>query len=137
MLRSQFCSLAEQPDAALAELGEDPYDQGGYFVINGSEKVLIAQERMAANHVYVFRKSQPSKYAYVAECRSVVEGSTRGGSGVSVKLLAPKSAKARGGAGGGGGSGSVLRASIPYIKADIPILILFRALGCVVRFSLV
>ena len=130
MLRSQFCSLADQPDAALAELGEDPYDQGGYFVINGSEKVLIAQERMAANHVYVFRKSQPSKYAYVAECRSVVEGSTRGGSGISVKLLAPKSGKAA--ARGGGGSGSVLRASIPYIKADIPILILFRALGCVV-----
>ena len=29
--------------------------QGGYFVVNGSEKVLIAQERMANNHVYVFR----------------------------------------------------------------------------------
>jgi DNA-directed RNA polymerase beta subunit len=43
--------------------------QGGYFIINGSEKVLIAQERMAANHVYVFKKSQPSKYLYVAECR--------------------------------------------------------------------
>ena len=43
--------------------------QGGYFVINGSEKVLIAQERMANNHVYVFRKSQPSKYSYVGEIR--------------------------------------------------------------------
>lgn len=43
--------------------------QGGYFIINGSEKVLIAQERMAANHVYVFKKSQPNKYLYVAECR--------------------------------------------------------------------
>ena len=32
---------------------------------------LLAQERMANNHVYVFRKSQPSKYAYVAECRYV------------------------------------------------------------------
>lgn len=45
--------------------------QGGYFIINGSEKVLIAQERMAANHVYVFKKSQPAKYLYVAECRCV------------------------------------------------------------------
>jgi len=43
--------------------------KGGYFIINGSEKVLIAQERMATNHVYVFKKSQPSKYTYIAECR--------------------------------------------------------------------
>lgn len=48
-----------------------PPPQGGYFIINGSEKVLIAQERMATNHVYVFKKSQPSKYTYVAECRCV------------------------------------------------------------------
>jgi DNA-directed RNA polymerase II subunit RPB2 len=69
MLRSDYCNLSNQSERALCDLGECPYDQGGYFVINGSEKVLIAQERMANNHVYVFRKSQPSKYAYVAECR--------------------------------------------------------------------
>lgn len=51
--------------------------QGGYFIINGSEKVLIAQERMATNHVYVFKKSQPSKYTYIAECRRA--GGGRGG----------------------------------------------------------
>jgi hypothetical protein len=33
---------------------------------------FAVQERMANNHVYVFRKSQPSKYAYVAECRCVL-----------------------------------------------------------------
>ena len=38
-------------------------------MINGSEKVLIAQERMANNHVYVFRKSQPSKFSLISECR--------------------------------------------------------------------
>ena len=54
--------------------------QGGYFVINGSEKVLIAQEKMANNHVYVFKKSQPSKYGFVAECRSVAN---------STSLIAP------------------------------------------------
>lgn len=43
--------------------------QGGYFVVNGSEKVLIAQERMASNHVAVYKKSQPSKYSYAAELR--------------------------------------------------------------------
>ena len=40
-------------------------------MVNGSEKVLIAQERMANNHVYVFKKAQAT-YSYVAECRCVV-----------------------------------------------------------------
>jgi DNA-directed RNA polymerase II subunit RPB2 len=63
--------------------------------------------------------------------RSMVEGSTRNASTMNVKMLAPKSGKATGK--GKGVSGSVVRASIPYVKADVPILILFRALGCVVR----
>lgn len=67
--------------------------QGGYFVVNGSEKVLIAQERMANNQVYVFRKSQPSKYAYQCECRSVVENSTRNTSSMSIKMLARSGGK--------------------------------------------
>lgn len=45
MLRSDYCNLAGLSDRALTDLGECPYDQGGYFIINGSEKVLIAQVR--------------------------------------------------------------------------------------------
>lgn len=41
MLRSQYCVLADKNDVELCELGECIYDQGGYFVINGSEKVRI------------------------------------------------------------------------------------------------
>ncbi|PRW61164.1 DNA-directed RNA polymerase II subunit RPB2 isoform B [Chlorella sorokiniana] len=122
MLRSDYCNLSNQSERALCDLGECPYDQGGYFVINGSEKVLIAQERMANNHVYVFRKSQPSKYAYVAECRSVVEGSTRTVSTMQVKMVSRAGQK---------GAGQCIRASIPYVRADIPILVIFRALGFV------
>ena len=66
MLRSEYCSLHDHTDKELTELGECPYDEGGYFIINGSEKVLIAQERMAANSVYVFMKRQPSKVLYVS-----------------------------------------------------------------------
>ena len=81
--------------AQLPELfkGFDMPVQGGYFVVNGSEKVLIAQERMANNQVYVFRKSQPSKYAYQCECRSVVENSTRNTSSMSIKMLARSGGK--------------------------------------------
>ena len=58
--------------------------QGGYFVINGSEKVLIAQERMAGNHVYVFAKAAPSPVTHLAEIRSAVE---KGGKTVSTMQI--------------------------------------------------
>jgi DNA-directed RNA polymerase II subunit RPB2 len=62
-------------------------NQGGYFIINGGEKVLIAQEKMSHNQVYVFKKSQPSKYAYVAEIRSCLETGSRPTSTMYVKML--------------------------------------------------
>ena len=61
MLRSQFCLLSGKNDNALTELGECIYDQGGYFVINGGEKVIVAQERLNANTIYCFQKKQPNK----------------------------------------------------------------------------
>lgn len=81
MLRSNFCLLHELEPEFQYELNECPLDQGGYFIINGSEKVLIAQERMAANHIYVFAKAQPSPINFLAEIRSMVE---KGGKSISM-----------------------------------------------------
>ena len=53
------------------------FDQGGYFIINGSEKVIVAQERMGNNQVNVFAKKPPSKYSWVAEIRSQADQSNR------------------------------------------------------------
>ncbi|CAK0786330.1 DNA-dependent RNA polymerase II [Coccomyxa viridis] len=119
MLRSKYCQLEEQSEQDLTTLGECPLDQGGYFIVNGSEKVLIAQERMANNQVYVFRKAQPSKYSFQCECRSVSESGTRNVSSMSIKMLARS----------GGKGGQAVRATLPYIRSDVPILIIFRALG--------
>lgn len=124
MLRSDYCMLSMAPEKDLPDLGECPYDQGGYFIINGSEKVLIAQEKMCANHVYVFKKQQPSKFSYVAEIRSCVERGNRPTSTLLVKMTA------KGGGRGSKGSGSIVT-TIPYIRQDIPIVIVFRALGFV------
>ena len=125
MLRSDFCALSGLGSSDLSALGECPLDQGGYFVVNGSEKVLIAQERMAHNHVYVFRKPSP-KYAFASECRSAPEGATRALSACAVRMLAKGGS---GGTSGGGGVGAVLRAGLPYVKSDVPIMVVFRALG--------
>ncbi|KAL9669592.1 hypothetical protein QQ045_007139 [Rhodiola kirilowii] len=124
MLRSSYCTLYQNSEKDLTELGECPYDQGGYFIINGSEKVLIAQEKMSTNHVYVFKKRQPNKYAYVAEIRSMAESQNRPPSGMFVRMLSQSSAK-------GGSSGQYIRATLPYIRTEIPIIIVFRALGFV------
>jgi len=120
MLRSCYCLLSEVQD--VTDVGECPFDQGGYFIINGGEKVIIAQERMATNHVYVFKKAM-SKFSYVAEIRSSQEGGYRAPSGFFIKME-PKQGKK-------GGIGGLIHATIPYIRQDVPIVILFRALGCV------
>lgn len=87
MLQSQFCILDNLSEKDMYELNECPYDKGGYFVINGSEKVLIAQERMATNRVYVFAKSQPSPVSYLAEIRSAVEKGGKTISSMQIKMM--------------------------------------------------
>jgi DNA-directed RNA polymerase II subunit RPB2 len=96
--------------------------QGGYFIINGSEKVLIAQERMAANHIYVFAKAQPSPINFLAEIRSMVEKGGKSISMMQVKMYHRGQEKT---------SGNTIKATLPYIRTDIPIVVVFRALGIV------
>jgi len=120
MLRSSFCMLAGSSEKDLAQLGECPYDQGGYFLVNGGEKVLIAQEKMSTNHVYTFKKAPPSKYSYVTEIRSALETGNRPTSTMLVKMLAA-----------GGKRSNCIEATIPYINTEVPIVVVFRALGCV------
>lgn len=87
MLRSGFCILKGLESKDLYDLNECPLDQGGYFIINGSEKVLIAQERMAGNHVYVFAKAQPSPVSFLSEIRSAVEKGGKTISTMQVKMF--------------------------------------------------
>jgi DNA-directed RNA polymerase II subunit RPB2 len=79
--------LSGLSERELPDVGECPYDQGGYFIVNGGEKVLIAQEKMCQNHVFIFAKSQPSKYSYVAECRSCLDSGSRPTSTLFIKML--------------------------------------------------
>lgn len=95
MLRSSHCRLYQISEKKLTTLGECPYDQGGYFIVNGTERVLIAQERMSTNRVYVLKKSQPNKFAYVAEVRSVAqsESQNRPSRNIFVRMLSRTRAK--------------------------------------------
>nr|XP_019045684.1 DNA-directed RNA polymerase II subunit RPB2 [Kwoniella bestiolae CBS 10118]OCF24614.1 DNA-directed RNA polymerase II subunit RPB2 [Kwoniella bestiolae CBS 10118] len=121
MVRSNFCLLHNLPDDQCHDIGECHYDQGGYFIISGSEKVLIAQERMATNHVFVFLKAAPSRWTYFAEINSQKEKGGKVAAHTEVRLYQKVQ----------GQSGGVIRVSLPYTKVDIPLVIVFRALGIV------
>lgn len=114
MLRSNCCILHGLTDKDIIEIGECPYDQGGYFILSGGEKVIVAQERMASNTIHIFKKSQPAPYTHYAEIRSVPEKGSKTPSSFSIKVLK---------------SPRVIRASLPLMKQDIPVIIIYRALG--------
>ncbi|MFB6298914.1 MAG: DNA-directed RNA polymerase subunit B'', partial [Halobacteriales archaeon] len=51
MVGSQKCNIAEFGVEELIEIGEDPADPGGYFIVNGSERVLMTSEDLAPNKI--------------------------------------------------------------------------------------
>jgi DNA-directed RNA polymerase subunit B len=53
MLKSKYCNLDKLSRKELIEKGEDPSDPGGYFIINGTEKVIIDMEDLAGNNFVV------------------------------------------------------------------------------------
>ncbi len=63
MLKSKLCYLHGLSGDELIQEGEDPYDSGGYFIINGTERTLVLLEDLAANNIFVTReKSGPITY---------------------------------------------------------------------------
>ena len=53
MLRSNRCVLAGAADAELVKHHECPLDPGGYFVVRGTEKVILIQEQLSKNRMLV------------------------------------------------------------------------------------
>ncbi|KAL2514714.1 nuclear RNA polymerase C2 [Forsythia ovata] len=53
MLRSCCCVLYGKDEEELARCGECPLDPGGYFVIKGTEKVILIQEQLSKNRIII------------------------------------------------------------------------------------
>jgi DNA-directed RNA polymerase beta subunit len=63
MLRSKYCHLFKLSEDELVDHGEDPNDPGGYFIINGNERVIITVEDLLPNKVFFQKnKTGPSKF---------------------------------------------------------------------------
>jgi DNA-directed RNA polymerase II subunit RPB2 len=121
MLKSNICVLSQYKHVSSANTGECKYDAGGYFIINGSEKTVLGQERAAENKVQCFNVSKNNtKYTWMAEVKSVPD----------FKCISPKqinmmvSSK-------NNGFGYALLVQLPRVKQPIPLFIVFRALGVV------
>jgi DNA-directed RNA polymerase subunit B len=63
MLKSKYCHLNGMNNEELIKAGEDPYDPGGYFIVNGTEKVLVKIEDLASNRLMIGKeKTGMSKF---------------------------------------------------------------------------
>ena len=120
MLQSSLCNLTNKTPQERINAGECENDPGGYFVIRGKERAIVAQQRGNYNQVYVYlqkistgKAAIKTKYKYIAEIRSMSEET-----GHSVLVQAKI-----------GIDEKTIVFSLPYITQSIPIGILFKSLG--------
>jgi DNA-directed RNA polymerase II subunit RPB2 len=120
MVGSRLCLLKDQKHVAPLDLGECPEDVGGYFIVGGGERAIISQERMSENRPVVFRNNRnPTKEWEVIEVKSIGPMNEQVPKSNSVRIqYHPKNQQIM-----------YLRATIPRMKTEIPLFILFRALG--------
>ena len=104
------------------DLGECPEDLGGYFIVGGGERAIISQERMSENRPVVFRNNRnQAKEWEVIEVKSIGPLNEQVPKSNSVRIqYHPKNQQIM-----------YLRATIPRMKTEIPLFILFRALGVI------
>src|SRR3989344_1685079 len=58
MLKSRMCTLFGMTEQELVENGEDPTDPGGYFIINGTERVIVMVEEVLSNRPIIELKGE-------------------------------------------------------------------------------
>ena len=118
MLGSSLCLLKDYP-MSLAEYGECAHDPLGYFIIHGSERTILCQEKVADNRIMIFQnKKSTSKHLYSVEIKSLHESFTMPPKKLEIRLSSKFN-----------GYGNPLTACVPRFREDIPVVIYFRALG--------
>jgi DNA-directed RNA polymerase II subunit RPB2 len=119
MLKSNICVLSQYKHFENTQTGECKFDTGGYFIINGSEKTVLGQERVAENKVYCFNTSKnETKYTWKAEIKSVPDFKCISPKQISMMISSNNN-----------GFGYAICIELPRVKQPIPLFIVFRALG--------
>ena len=118
MLQSKLCILNGLARDVRFNMGECKNDPGGYFIIDGKEKVIICQEKFADNTLYI-RDKVNDIYSHAAEIRSVSEDASKPTRTLSVRIVAPTESI----------TNNNIVVNIPNVRKPIPLFIVMRALG--------
>ena len=120
MTGSKYCLLPDQKHTHPSKMGECSEDVGGYFIIQGGERTMISMERMSENRPFVFRNGRGSaKEMEVVEIKCIGPDNDQVPKSNAVKIMYhPKNPLLM-----------MIRVTIPRIKTDVPLCIVFRALG--------
>ena len=110
MAKSEACILRNLSQEKLIDYAEDPYDPGGYFIINGSERVIVGLEDLSYNKIIVDAEKVGGKKVFKAKVYSSIIGYR-----AKLELVLKED--------------GLIVARIPGSPVDIPIITLMRALG--------
>ena len=112
MLKSNICHLNGLSEDEIDDVGEDPQDPGGYFIVNGSERAIVTMEEIAPNKIILERIGEKED----RRARAIVT-SIKSGFRARITLEYRKPRK----------KGVFLRISFPYVPGEIPLVVLLRA----------
>jgi DNA-directed RNA polymerase subunit B len=110
MVKSNLCLLSRHTEDELIKLGEDPKEVGGYFIVNGSERVIVSLEDLAPNRVLVETDNRGARPVYKGKVFSTTVG---------FRARIEASLKASG----------EMSVTIPGVPVPVPLVVLMRALG--------
>ena len=110
MVKSNACILRNFSEQKLIDHAEDPSDPGGYFIINGSERVIVGLEDLSYNKIIVDLEKVGGKRVYKAKVYSSIVGYR-----AKLELVLKED--------------GLIVARIPGSPVDIPVITLMRALG--------
>jgi len=119
MVKSKLCVSNQIPGICEENNNECIYDFGGYFIINGNEKVLISQDRINENKILVFQPNNNCEGLY-AEIRSICNSS----------YLPPKTTCLNM-SGKLNHMGRIIRINTSFLRSEVPVFVMFRALGII------
>ncbi|MEM2367975.1 MAG: DNA-directed RNA polymerase subunit B, partial [Candidatus Bathyarchaeia archaeon] len=108
--KSKLCFLSQLSREELIAVGEDPDDPGGYFIVNGSERVIVAMEDLAPNRIIVDIDEKGATPVYQAKLFSTTVGFR---ARIELKMK----------------SDGALYVTMPGVPTEVPFVIVMRALG--------